>query len=562
MYPKPITLGIAIAFAVALFSLASHHASAQIASVDVSDPSNPEVSYDPDPTVFAPDIPENVLQMYLPSPTDTANAGVSAVQKQNAVAVAAIALGASGVVTSTESYETAPYTAQEPTVTTSQPDTYTLDSGKKAAVYYIEPPQANGPYKQFDDLPVPCRFEFGPASLPTDDGYIRITEQTTYGPLTGYGWSDTSQVVSGDNGGSNSTARGFCRMAHGRAGGAIDQAVVSPTQFFVDVPNGTYKVSITSAPDKPGDTSRLSVWANGAPQFTLSTKSLTGVSGTFTINVYDGRLMLEFFNSLDKVESATDPNTWVYVNGVTIERIPDDTPHKPTVFVASDSTAASYSPSIYPLTGWGARLQNFLTDDVVIEDDAVAGASSKSFYEHRWLKMIENRIRPGDYFIVMFAINDSADDLPTQPATKRKTSPSSDFKAYLRQYVNAARDHGATPIFVTSQTKRTYDAWGRFYNSVGAYPQAQAQLGAELKVPVIDLNTKSVNFLDAVGVDDSADIYMFFPGGQYPGWPNGDADYIHLQDNGATQYAHLIVQGIREQQIQPLAQFVLDTPHP
>lgn len=534
---------------------------AQVATVDGSDPNNPTVSYDQDPQIYAPAIPDDILQMYLPSPTDTANAGVSAAQKQNAIAVAAIALGAAGVVTSTEGYEAAPYTSQQPVVITSKPDTYTLPSGKNAAVYYVQPTEPQGPYRDQTELTGPLKFDFGSASSPVAEGYLKVTDKTVYGRLTGYGWSDTSQVTSGDNGSSNSAARDFCKPAHGRAGGAIDTATVSPTQFYVDLPDGTYKVSVLSAPDKNGDTSRLSVWAEGAPEITLSTKNLAGVWGSFTINVSDGRLMLEFFNSLDKVESASDPNTWAYVNAVTIEPV-DPAAHPPTIYVASDSTAASYSPNIYPLTGWGARLANFLTDDYVVDNQAVAGASSKSFYEHRWLKRIENRIQSGDYFFIMFAINDSADDLPGSPATKRKTSPGTAFKAYLRQYVDVARNHGATPVFITSQTKRTYDAWGRFTNSVGAYPQAMIELGAELNVPVIDLNRKSIDFLDAIGVDASEDIYMFFPPGQYPGWPNGDADYIHLQDNGATQYAHLIVQGIRELNIQPLARCVLDTPHP
>jgi hypothetical protein len=55
---------------------------------------------------------------------------------------------------------------------------------------------------------------------------------------------------------------------------------------------------------------------------------------------------------------------------------------------------------------------------------------------------------------------------------------------------------------------------------------------------------------------------MFVDAGQYPGWPKGDADYIHLQDNGATQYAHLITQAMRELSIPGLAEFVLDEPVP
>src|SRR5205823_4744780 len=157
---------------------------------------------------------------------------------------------------------------------------------------------------------------------------------------------------------------------------------------------------------------------------------------------------------------------------------------------------------------------------VLVDDQAKAGRSSKSFYEEKSLDTIADRIMPGDYLFIMFAINDSADD-----SSNRKTSPSSTFKAYLRLYVKVAQDHGAMPVFVTSQTKRTYDMWGRFSNSVGAYPQAMRELGAELNVPVIDLNQKSIDFLDAIGPDASANIYMFVPAGKYAGWPNGDGDY-------------------------------------
>src|SRR5207302_4064570 len=140
---------------------------------------------------------------------------------------------------------------------------------------------------------------------------------------------------------------------------------------------------------------------------------------------------------------------------------------------------------------------------------------------------------------VMMAINDAASKDPT-----RDTSPETTFKAYLRLYVNVARAHGATPVFITSQTKRTFDIYGRFYNSVGAYPQAMREFGQELNVPVIDLNAKSINLFDVVGPAATTNMYMFLPPGQYPAWPNGDADYIHFQDRGATALAKQVVDGI------------------
>lgn len=566
MRPIP-TAGCVTSFFLLL--LMSVPLAAQIATIDASDtapsvqdgdptdPVPPAAYFDEDPDVVAPHIPDDITRLYLPSPEGTAGAVVKAAESRNAVAVAALALGVSGLATGTVGYEIDPYVRQQPAVITADADTHSLAAGNRAAVYYRPPAEPEGPWRVLDDATL--SFDFGTQTSPVAPGCIQVTETTAYGRDTGYGWADPTKVTSGDAGFADGMLRDYCKVEHGRAGGAIDQAVVSPTPFFVDVPHGRYKITVHSAPCAAGRTSRLSVWADGAPELVLQTNKAAGASGSFTIEVRGERLMLEFFNSLDRTETD-DPNTWAYVQGLTIEHVPDDPARKPTIFVASDSTAAGYGPGAYPMTGWGARLANFLSDDVVVDNRAVAGASSKSFYERRWLQNIQNRIRPGDYFFIMFAINDSADDLPGYPATKRKTSPASTFKAYLRQYITVARENGATPVFITSQTKRTYDAWGRFSNSVGAYPQAMRELGAELNVPVIDLNRMSIDFLDAIGVEASANVYMFFPAGKYPGWPNGAADYIHLQDYGATAYAHLITQAIKEHNIQPLARWVLDQP--
>ena len=155
----------------------------------------------------------------------------------------------------------------------------------------------------------------------------------------------------------------------------------------------------------------------------------------------------------------------------------------------------------------------------------------------------------------MFPINDSADD-----SSNRKTSAQSTFKAYLRLYVNAARRHGATPVFVTSQTKRTFDVWGRFTNSVGAYPQAMRELGAELNVPVIDLNRKSIEFFTSIGPAATKRSFMYLSAGEHPNYPNGSSDYIHFQETGAKQLARLVAEAVRELDIQPLARHVVTGP--
>lgn len=473
--------------AAACLAVLSH---AQLAAVDASDPSDPQISWDEDPNLHAPAIPDYPIVVYPDS-----------------------AAGATTVLTD-------PYTSQTPTVTTAEPDTYTLT---KATVYYTPPTEPAASATNRTE-PTALKFDFGPG--PLAENYTSVLETTAYDPALGYGWGDISRVSSRDRGGEDPLARDFC--------------IPSGTPFYVDLANGYYDVTILT-----GDTlakSSMAVRADGALEFyALNAPAGTARSDTFRFKVSRGRLRLEFFGSV------------CHVNAITITPVPQSELDKVTIYLASDSTVSKYDPEAYPLTGWGVPLQNYFTSDVIVSNHAKPGRSSKSFLEEGSLAAIDNTLKAGDYLFVMFAINDSADD-----SSNRKTKPESSFKAYLRQYVNVARAKGATPVFVTGQIKRTYDLWGRFFNSVQGYPQAMRDLGAELGVPVVDLNRLSIGFLTAIGPEASKNTYMYLPAGQYPGWPDGRSDYIHLQYNGANQMARLVAQGIAEIDLQPLASHIVD----
>lgn len=496
-------------------ALAAPILQAQIATVDASNPPNVVVMYDGGPYLYAPNTPDEPTTVYTDDILVPDTSSSTLTVEYDALIDAGVVEGTAGVLDGQ-------YTAQEPTVVTSKPDTYSLSP---ATVYYTPP--ANQPPPGNTAGSGPFYFDFGTATSPVAPGYTQITESTAYDPNVGYGWGDTTKVSSRDRGISDPLESDFC--------------VPNGTPFYVDVANGSYNVSVLS-----GDATQKSaivVRANGLLElYNMAAPTGNFLQQSFPITVTSGRIRLEFFGSI------------CHVNAIAIVPIPTGTPHKTTIYVASDSTAAAYTQYQYPLTGWGDRIAKYLTSDVVVDDQAKAGRSAKSFYEEGGLDTIMNRIQPGDYLFVMSAINDNAKDAP------RHTDPSTTYKAYLRLYVNAARSVGAYPVFVTSQTKRTYDLWGRFYNSVGAYPQAMKELGAELSVPVIDLNQKSIDFFTSVGPDATRDLYMYFPAGEWQYWPNGDADYIHFQDRGATALARLITDGIQELNVPGLAQYVIGPP--
>lgn len=457
-----------------------------VATVDLSNPEGDVLSYDEDPHLRAPEIPEYPTVIY-----------------------------SDGTATSTY---TEPVTEQAPTVKTGEPDTYSLT---KPTVYYTPPVEPAGPHFASG---VPMRFDCGPG--PVADGYTQVTRSTAYGAATGYGWADVSKVDQRDRGDA--------------AGDALDRDFCLPqTAFYVDLPNGYYDVTV-----RVGDSltkSNVAVRAEGFLSGGVGAPAGQRASTTFRIQVTDGRLRLEFQASIAQV------------NAITIAPTAPEELAKTHVYLAGDSTVSAYGPGVFPLTGWGVPLQDYFADDVVVANHAKAGRSSKSFVEEGSLGAIDNLIKAGDYLFVMFAINDSADD-----NSNRKTRPDSSFKAYLRLYVDAARAKGATPVFVTSQTKRTFDAFGRFTNSVGAYPQAMRELGAELEVPVIDLNEASIGFFTAIGPEAAKESYMYVDPGEYAGWPNGSSDYIHLQYNGANQLARLVARGAAENELLDMGELIRD----
>ena len=82
---------------------------------------------------------------------------------------------------------------------------------------------------------------------------------------------------------------------------------------------------------------------------------------------------------------------------------------KTTIFVIGDSTAAEkqwYKTS--PERGWGMVLQGCFDDQIIVDNHAVNGRSSKSFYDNGRLDTILGEIKAGDYLMVQFGINDSA----------------------------------------------------------------------------------------------------------------------------------------------------------
>jgi lysophospholipase L1-like esterase len=210
-----------------------------------------------------------------------------------------------------------------------------------------------------------------------------------------------------------------------------------------------------------------------------------------------------------------------------------------TVFVAGDSTAATYATADVPRAGWGQALGVFLRRDVAVVNEALSGASSKSFYDLGRLDRILAAIRPGDHLLISFGHNDAKED------QARHTDPYTTFHDYLRHYLDGARAAGAHPVLVTPVERRRFDATGAAYESHGAYPDAMRQLAAATRTPLVDLTALSLALWQRLGIEGTRSHFLWLEPGVSPNHPDGVQDNTHFQAHGAIEVARLVVADLR-----------------
>jgi lysophospholipase L1-like esterase len=203
----------------------------------------------------------------------------------------------------------------------------------------------------------------------------------------------------------------------------------------------------------------------------------------------------------------------------------------PTIFLASDSTVRTYPKSTSLQQGWGQRLAEFLTENVKIENRALGGRAIVQFYtESRSFPQIMKDIKPGDYVFIAFGINDRG-DVPDQNV----------FRDYLKKYITETRAKQGIPVIVTPTPRQQHEN-GVFTNAFAKYCESDFIVGEATGTPVIDLQTKGLNFFTQIGPDKVKSEMMI--------------DALHYKQLGAYHMARLVAEGLSEITL-PLSQAVI-----
>nr|WP_255719395.1 rhamnogalacturonan acetylesterase [Pelomonas sp. P8] len=199
-------------------------------------------------------------------------------------------------------------------------------------------------------------------------------------------------------------------------------------------------------------------------------------------------------------------------------------PVGPRLILVGDSTMA-------PRSGYGnalcARFQQ-----VACLNLARGGRSSSSYRaEGLWGSVLAllNERGPGDVrqqtlVLIQFGHNDQ----PGKPG--RSTDLATEFGPNLAGYVKDVKAAGADVVLVTPLTRRSFKA-GELPNDLRPWAEATLRVGAELGVPVLDLNATSHAAVAAMG-QDAADTLAEAP-------PRFDR--THLGPKGAAVFSEQVM---------------------
>ena len=240
-----------------------------------------------------------------------------------------------------------------------------------------------------------------------------------------------------------------------------------------------------------------------------------------------------------------------------------------TIFTIGDSTMANKPlEGGNPERGWGQMLSRYFSEEIVIDNHAVNGRSSKSFIdEGRWDKVLA-KLKKGDYVFIQFGHNDEKRD------EKRHTDPGTTFDANLKRFVEEARAKGAIPVLFNSIVRRNFgkadadavakavvqddiregidpnapqaevNTGARLIDTHGAYLDSPRNVARELEVPFVDLNRVTHNLVEQMGPEASKQLFVWVAPNTVPALPKGREDNTHLNVRGAATVAWLAVQEV------------------
>lgn len=201
-----------------------------------------------------------------------------------------------------------------------------------------------------------------------------------------------------------------------------------------------------------------------------------------------------------------------------------DAPRVIRIAVIGDSTVCEY-PAASNIRGWGHFLTPAFQAHVRVINLAKSGRSTKTFIkEGLWTKTLAEK---PDFVLIQFGHNDShARERP------ESTDAATDYRDFLRRYIDEARATGATPVLVTPMHRRSFDKDGKVTQELLPYAGAMKAVAKEKQVALVDLHGASGELFQMLGDVGSADLSC------------SATDRTHFSEKGAQAMAELVLKGL------------------
>lgn len=282
---------------------------------------------------------------------------------------------------------------------------------------------------------------------------------------------------------------------------------------------------------------------------------------TFTISIINGLLSMKILPVYRASSKEVAEFEKIYIKDIYLNKLPCNKPgKKPVIYLASDSTVQTYSQSYAPQTGWGEVLINnfqkdksekvhsprpkvYETEDIIIENHAIGGRSSKSFLEEGRLDNILKDVKENDYVFVQFGHNDATKARPNRYVSSKK------FRKYIQSYIDGVKQRKGICVLVTPVARRNYnEETGEFAISFNNYRRVMEMISEEQKIPLLDLGKESTAYLNSIGPEESKKLFLWVKPGEYPEseYAQGVEDNTHLQRKGAIIFANILARLIKE----------------
>jgi lysophospholipase L1-like esterase len=207
------------------------------------------------------------------------------------------------------------------------------------------------------------------------------------------------------------------------------------------------------------------------------------------------------------------------------------------LYTIGDSTMATkINPEENPERGWGQLLPNYFNGELLIENRAVNGRSTKSFIDEGKWQAVYDSLKPEDFVFIQFGHNDQKEN-----DASRYTNPHTSYRYNLIMFIEQTREKGATPILFSSIARRNFNKEGTLIDTHGAYPLEMRLVAQAYNVPFIDLQYLTEQLEISYGVEKSKKLHLHYQPGEIAYYPEGKVDDTHLSVLGATLVAEMVI---------------------